>query len=352
MKVHRPRYGRYMDEFEEGAHWWHPRSITIRESFAYQFATTFMEANPIYLSDGEAQRAGYERAPVHPLLILNVALALGVEQDSEQAVAHLSYHDVRFIRPVYPGATLRSASRVIDVRNRGAGRPGVVRLYTIGVDERDEPVVEYERAILIPSRPDTALPRWQSAGSGGNFPTASAKSEPLTPDSSWPGPPDIEVGDVILHPNGRTVTDEHLFWSYWVGNTHPLHSDRLYSSGRLGALSGEPVTYGGLVFAWLVGLASRDIAQTAIWDLGYDEGYHTAPVSSGDTLYTASRLQDRERTDEGTVLTYRMVGLRDISSSEAWDRHGPALFEPERDKDREDRIASKSFEVTRRLLYR
>lgn len=49
----------------------------------------------------------------------------------------------------------------------------------------------------------------------------------------------------------RTITDEHVPWTYRMGNTHPLHYDRLYSSGLSGPMSGEPIVYGGLVFGWL-----------------------------------------------------------------------------------------------------
>ena len=87
-------------------------------------------------------------------------------------------------------------------------------------------------------------------------------------------------------------------------------------------------------------------------DLGYDDGYLTTPVTSGDTLYTLSLLTGREADDAGPVLPFRMVGLRDLTPSAAWDRYGDALFETERKKNPEDRIGAKCFEVTRRLLCR
>ena len=55
----------------------------------------------------------------------------------------------------------------------------------------------------------------------------------------------------------------------------------MYSAARSGAMSGEPIVYGGLVFAWLAGLASRDTSENALWDLGYTEGYHTQPTVGG-----------------------------------------------------------------------
>ena len=55
-------------------------------------------------------------------------------------------------------------------------------------------------------------------------------------------------------------------------------------------MSGEPIVYGGLVFAWLDGLASRDVSEHAIWELGFTEGYHTQPAFAGDTVGALSRI--------------------------------------------------------------
>ena len=49
-------------------------------------------------------------------------------------------------------------------------------------------------------------------------------------------------------------------------------------------MSGEPIVYGGLVFAWIEGLASRDVSENALGDLGYTEGYHTANVRRGHAV--------------------------------------------------------------------
>ena len=66
---------------------------------------------------------------------------------------------------------------------------------------------------------------------------------------------DFAPGDIIVHANGRTITEEHMALTYAVGNSHPLHFDRVFSSALSGKMSGEPIVYGGLVFAWLEGLS-------------------------------------------------------------------------------------------------
>ena len=97
-------------------------------------------------------------------------------------------------------------------------------------------------------------------------------------------------GDIIVHGNGRTITEEHMALTYGVGNSHPLHFDRIFSSGLSGKMSGEPIVYGGLVFAWLDGLASRDVSEHAVWELGFTEGYHTQPAFAGDTVGALTRI--------------------------------------------------------------
>ena len=112
---------------------------------------------------------------------------------------------------------------------------------------------------------------------------------------------------------------------------------------------------GGLLFAWLEGLASRDTSDNALWDLGYTEGYHTQPVIANDTLYAVSRILAR---DDGPpalgadILTLQLIGLKNISGAQALDRYGASLFHKESAKTRDARILEKIFEIERRLLVK
>lgn len=168
---------------------------------------------------------------------------------------------------------------------------------------------------------------------------------------------DFSPGQVILHANGRTVTDEHFGWTYRVGNTHPLHFDRMYSAARSGAMSGEPIVYGGLVFSWLAGLASRDTSENALYDLGYTEGYHTQPTVAGDTLYAVSRVLETAPGPQGMdagIVSLQLIGLKNCNGRAALDRHGADLFVKENSKRKlgKEKIPEKIFEIERRLLLR
>jgi 2-methylfumaryl-CoA hydratase len=362
--VRAPSYGRYLEEFADGEVFVHPRGMTLPRGLCQDFATTFMEHNPLYLNEEYARACGHETTPASPLQVLSTVLSLGVQNDSEKAIAHLGYYDVHFLRPVYPGDTLRALTRVVKRQDRGGTEPGIVSVRTIGLNQREELVLQYDRKILVPRRGPGALPE-AAPGARAAFPDTERPAvlmpEPRALPAHLTGSntyfEDFAPGQVILHANGRTVTDEHFAWTYRVGNTHPLHYDRLYSSGRSGAMSGEPIVFGGLVFSWLAGLASRDTSENALWDLGYTEGYHTQPTVAGDTLYAVSRVLDTEPAPDGLpagIVTLQLVGLKNLNGAAALDRFGADLFLKENDKRKlgKEKAPEKVFEIERRLLVR
>lgn len=357
-----PQYGRVLEDFVEGEVFCHPRGITIPASFAIEFATTFMECNPLYTNAEYAKAHGYRDLVVSPLMVMNIALSLGVQNDSEKAIANLGYYNMCFVKAVYPGDTLRSLTKVLK-RQAKEGKPGIVTIRTLALNQNNELVLQYDRKIMVaaagqksePSTvsgqpfPDLAEPTMEIPAAKGAYPTN------LTGVRSYFD--NFKVGDIIVHANGRTITDEHFPWTYRVMNTHPLHYDRLYSTARTGAMSGEPIVYGGLVFAWLCGLASRDVSENAIYDFGYTEGYHTQPSVSGDTVYAISRVLDKQDGPQGTnsgVVTFQLIGLKNLRPKQALEKYGADLFLKENNKKDlgKEKIPEKIFEIERRLLIK
>ncbi|KAB2926774.1 MAG: acyl dehydratase, partial [Candidatus Contendobacter sp.] len=257
----RPQYGRYLDEFVPGQVFVHPRGYTFERGPMLDFARVFMQCNPLYLNLEYAKAHGFPDLPASPQMVFNVVLSLGVHNDSEKAIANLGYYNVQFLRPVYPGDTLRGYTKVVDRKARGEDKPGIVLIRTLGVNQHNQVVLQYERKIMVGYRGDR-LPTTPAPTTPVEFPWVEhpVVDLPLNAGgypSQLTGPntyfEDFALGDLIVHANGRTITDEHMAWTYLVGNTHPLHFDRVYSTGLSGKMSGEPIVYGGLVFAWLEG---------------------------------------------------------------------------------------------------
>ena len=364
-RTRRPQYGRYLDELDPGQVFEHPRGFTFATTNMLDFARTYMQANPLYLNEAYARAHGFPSLPASPQMVFNVTLSLGVQNDSEKAIANLGYYQVQFIRPVYSGDTLRAFTRVLDRKDRGKEKPGIARIRTVGVNQDNQVVLQYERKIMVGWRGDR-LPTTPAAATSMAFPgeDSPAVELPLSPapeTRGLTGPntycEDFTPGDIIVHANGRTITEEHMALTYQVGNSHPLHFDRIFSSGLSGKMSGEPIVYGGLVFAWLDGLASRDVSEHAVWELGFTEGYHTQPAFAGDTIGALTRIlavDDVAGASDYGIVTMQLIGVKNISAAAALDKHGEDLFMKEDAKRAlgKEKIVDKIFEIERRLLIK
>ncbi len=360
-----PQYGRYLDELEPGQVFEHPRGFTFTTSNMLSFARTFMQGNPLYLNAQYARAHGFADLPASAQMVFNVTLSLGVQNDSEKAIANLGYYQVQFLRPVYPGDTLRAFTKVLERKDRGPDKPGITRIRTVGANQDNAVVVQYERKIMVGWRgtrpPTTPAPQVTVAFPFDESPlldlplTGGAVNAGLTGPNTYFE--DFAPGDIIVHANGRTITDEHMALTYGVGNSHPLHFDRLFSSALSGKMSGEPIVYGGLVFAWLEGLASRDVSENAVWELGFTEGYHTQPAFAGDTVGALSRIlavEDVPGADAYGLVSMQLIGVKNVTAAAALEKHGADLFikeDAKRDLGK-DKIADKIFEIERRLLIK
>jgi 2-methylfumaryl-CoA hydratase len=365
QRVRRPQYGRYLDELDPGQVFEHPRGFTFERGNMLDFARTYMQANPLYLNLQYAQAHGFRDLPASPQMVFNVTLSLGVQNDSEKAIANLGYYQVQFLRPVYPGDTLRAFTKVLERKDRGPDKPGIARIRTVSVNQDNQVVLQYERKIFVAWRgdrlPTTPAAEASVAFPGEDNPTVHLPQSEDNFGTGLTGPntyfEDFAPGDIIVHANGRTITEEHMALTYMVGNSHPLHFDRIFSSGLSGKMSGDPIVYGGLVFAWLDGLASRDVSEHALWELGFTEGYHTQPAFAGDTVGALTRIlavDDAPGASGYGIVTMQLIGVKNISAAAALEEYGADLFikeDTKRDLGKE-KIPAKIFEIERRLLIR
>ena len=133
----------------------------------------------------------------------------------------------------------------------------------------------------------------------------------LTRDDNWFE--DFEIGDVIVHPRGRTIAEsEHMLLTNLVLNTAQLHFNQaMCDESPEQNFGGRRVVYGGIVLAMVVGLASEETSENALADLGYDEGRHKAPVFAGDTLFAESQVlekRDSPEMPEAGIVRFLLLG--------------------------------------------
>ncbi len=339
MNPIRPRYGRLLGDFAVGEIYDHPWEVTIDGGAVALFQASFLDAHPMFSSTEYARLCGLRERPLHPLLCLNLGLSFSVHDVSEQAIAHLAYLDVRFPQAGYVGHTVRARSQVLEVKPSSAGDKGVVHVVTELVTERGECLCVFERKALIRAGRSSA-----PAGVSGTIKRPAAYANRPT-ELREGGSAPFTIGQVYLHQIGKTIGEsEHMQLTALLRNSHPLHFDELYC--KESSFQKTRVVYGGLVFAWSYSLASRDLAQRGVWELGFDAGAHPNPVLAGDTIYAASKVL----AVSGSEVTFRLVGVKNLTSDQAFSKYGEALFEPELAKS--EKIKEKVFEITRTLLVR
>lgn len=378
-RILEPKYGRLLDDFTVGDVYHHPWEVTIDDGMLAMFAASFLDPNPLYSSRRFARDLGFRDRVVPPLVLLNLALSFTVHDVSEQAIAHLAYIDLKFPNAAYSGDTLSVFSEILGVRvSESKPDRGVVHLRTTGVNQEGSVVVTFERKALISTgnlegraHPDAARHPRETAEAGSDVLTSeepnseetgkgTGKDTPKSVVSGslplelageikipeWPGRPrgcfeDFEVGDVILHSLGHTVGEsEHMQLTILTRNSHPLHFDEVYCRER--SFMKTRVVEGGLVFAWIASLASRDTTANALWEIGYDKGSHPNPVLAGDTLYAASRVIEKVDRDEQTdIIRFKLVGAKNERPATLLAA-GQDLFD--------GRFDQKVFEIERKVL--
>jgi 2-methylfumaryl-CoA hydratase len=348
-------FGRRLSDFEPGDVYAHPWDVTVDHGMTAFFAAAFQDAMPTYASETYARALGFAHRPVHPFLLLNLALSFSVHDVSEHAIAHLAYIDMRFPEACFAGDTVTATSKVLSVKPSSKGDRGVVEVRTVLQNQEGKVVCRFDRKALVRAGSVSGRPRepWPP-------PVLSELDDKHLPDAvarGVPSPPrrggfagfyqDFAVGDVFFHGVGKTVGEsEHMMLTQLCRNSHPIHFDEEYC--KQNSFAKTRVVYGGLVLSWVLALTSRDLAGNAIWDLGLDAGAHPNGTLAGDTLHAASRVIGKEDGPEGTgIVTLRVVGTKQELPAKLFD--SGALFTPELEKT-ERKISQKVVEITRKLL--
>ena len=125
---------------------------------------------------------------------------------------------------------------------------------------------------------------------------------------------DFKVGQTIRHARGKTVTNlENVNFTNMVMNTAQGHFNEDLAS-RMGgfnksadseARASNVISYGGVNFSIVLGLASQDTVENAIAETGLDKISLKFPIFHGDTIYAYSKVlekRDGDRDDAGIIL--------------------------------------------------
>ena len=123
---------------------------------------------------------------------------------------------------------------------------------------------------------------------------------------------DFEVGALIRHARGKTVTEmDNVLITNMVMNTAEGHFNEHAMKQAAGGIFAQRVVFGGINLSMVLGLAAQDTAEQCLRELTLDKIRLSHPVFHGDTLYAYSEVlgkADAEQVDAG-IVHFKHYGL-------------------------------------------
>lgn len=306
--------GRFFEDYVLGEVIVHavPRTVGAGERALYH--ALYPARHAVYSSDEFARSVGLAASPLDDLLAFHVVFGKTVPDVSLNAVANLGYAEGRWLRPVWPGDTLRSQSTVIGLKETSSGATGVVWVRTVGLNQRGEAVLDYVRWVMVRKRRrelvvPVAVPELAGAVAAGDL-VVPAGLDFTRYDFALAGERhrwgDYAVGEVIDHVDGVTVEEaDHMLATRAWQNTSKVHFDVSQRE------DGRRLIYGGHVISLARALSFSGLANAQMI-VALNAGAHANPCFAGDTVRAWSEVLDRAETAVPSVgaLRLRLVATK------------------------------------------
>ncbi len=317
--------GRFFEDYQIGQVIDHavPRTVSGGERALYH--ALYPARHALYSSDEFARASGLPASPLDDLAAFHIVFGKTVPDISLNAVANLGYAEGRFLKPVYPGDTLRSRSEVIGLKQNSNGKTGVVYVRSTGLNQNDDAVMDYVRWVMVRKNdldapaPETVIPELAPVVD----PATLAIPEGLDftgYDFALAGEPhrwgDYAVGETIDHVDGVTLEEaEHMMATRLWQNTAKVHFDATFRP------DGQRLIYGGHIISLARTLSFNGLANAQMI-VGLNAGAHANPAFSGLTVKAWSEVLDKAETPAPGVGAIRLRLVAVTSEAEPFALKG------------------------------
>ncbi|MEE2975067.1 MAG: hypothetical protein VX343_01235 [Thermodesulfobacteriota bacterium] len=251
--------------------------------------------------------------------LFNVGFGLSVHDISFNAIANLSYKNLKYGSPVFEGDILYAKSEVlgIEVKKDGASN-GSVQVKTVITNQRDEVVLEYVRQVLVRTRRGVTIDAQttteeQPSGIDINEINIPLQYKDLNREFNFPR--DTKVGgDTEVIP-GKVVNfktfEEFKEGEIYEGNFSKAINLVDFSWLQISTLndasihhtpSSNFIGYGGAVKSLVEGEVSHNIPYA--YFLGMNSGSHDAPTYPIDIVQSSFNSDDDD--DEKIIGSFEV----------------------------------------------
>ncbi|ABS63050.1 MaoC domain protein dehydratase [Parvibaculum lavamentivorans DS-1] len=316
--------GNFFEDFKVGQVLHHATPRTVSEGDTALYQALFGSRFSLQSSAEVARKAGYAAAPADDFLAFHIVFGKTVPDISLNAVANLGYADCRFHKPVFPGDTLSTESKVIGLKENSNGETGTVYVRSTGRNQRGETVLDYVRWVMVRKRdkahpaPEADVPHLPEAVEPQHL-IAPEKTSFKGFDTVASGSPhlwdDYEPGEKIDHVDGVTIEEaEHMMATRLYQNTAKVHFNQ-YTEGK--GRFGRRLIYGGHVISLARALSFNGLGN-AVLIAAINGGRHVAPCFGGDTVFAWSEVLAKaplKTRDDLGALRIRTIATKDLPCS-------------------------------------
>lgn len=312
--------GRFFEDYRIGQVIRHAVPRTVAEGERALYHALYPARHALCSSDEFAAASGLDGSPMDDLIGFHVVFGKTVPDISLNAVANLGYAEGRWLRPVWPGDTLRAESQVIGLKQNSNGKSGVVWVRTRGFNQVDEVVLEYVRWVMLRKRdadapaPETVVPQLAEAVAPADL-VIPEGLDFSSYDFELAGEPhrfgDYAMGEKIDHVDGVTIEEaEHMLATRLWQNTAKVHFDATNRE------DGRRLIYGGHIISMARALSFNGLANAQMI-VALNGGAHANPCFSGDTVRAWSEVLDKAETGAPGIgaIRLRLVATKGDSAA-------------------------------------
>jgi itaconyl-CoA hydratase len=145
--------GRFFEDFTVGDVYRHALGRTVTATDNAWFTLLTQNTNPLHFDAHYAAQTEFGKPLVDSTFTLALVTGQSVADVSQNALANLSWDEVRLTHPVFEGDTIYSQSEVLEAReSRSRPDVGIVTVRTTGFNQRGETVITFKRTIMVYKR--------------------------------------------------------------------------------------------------------------------------------------------------------------------------------------------------------
>jgi itaconyl-CoA hydratase len=142
----------YFEDFVVGAVMRHARGKTIEAAEHVMVTNLVMNSAQGHFNEEAAKATPFGKRMTFGGYTAALVIGLSSQDTSENALAELSLHKIRFATPVFAGDTIIAFTEVLGVSEADDPAAGIVHFKHWGVNQDDKVVFEGERKVLVKRR--------------------------------------------------------------------------------------------------------------------------------------------------------------------------------------------------------